>query len=89
MPLDSFSFRTSEDSAKLVACPEGFIEAHEVWDFRCFEFGTDYSAAVSLSAPIKSLRLMESIPLVGTAAIDDPRALCSHSRQDALAAAFC
>lgn len=89
VPLDSFSFRAVDGAAKLISYPDGFIEASERWDFRCFEFGDDYSAAVSLARPIQSLRLMESIPLVGNAVIDDPQALCSHSRQDALTAAFC
>ncbi len=88
VPLDSFSFRTSGGAAKLVSYPEGFIEPDEAWDFRCFDFGEDYSAAVSLAAPIKSLRLMESIPLVASVAIEEPQMLCSHARQDALSAAF-
>mgnify|MGYP000710573373 CR=1 FL=1 len=89
VPLDSFSFRTSEGTAKLVAYPEGFVEPDEQWDFRCFDFGADYTAAISLGARIESLRLMEAIPLVGSTPVDDPQTLCSHSRQDALAAAFC
>ncbi len=89
VPLDSFSFRAGGGSAKLVSYPEGFIDSAEQWDFRFFELGSDYSAAISVAAPIQSLRLMESIPLVGNVAIEDPAALCSHSRQDALAAAFC
>lgn len=88
-PLDSLSFRVVDGVAKLISYPQGFVESGKKWDFRCLEFGSDYSAAVSLAAPIKSLRLMESVPLVGSVAIDDPQALCSRTRQDALAAAFC
>lgn len=89
VPLDSFSFRAVDGVAKLISYPEGFVGQNERWDFRTLEFGSDYSAAVSVAAPITSLRLVESIPLVGSVIIDDPQALCSHSRRDALAAAFC
>lgn len=89
VPLDSFSFRASAGTAKLVSYPEGFVDKSELWDFRSFQFGSDYSGAISLAAPIQSMRLMESIPLVGSVVIDDPQMLCSHSRHDALTAAFC
>ncbi len=89
VPLDSFSFRAVNGMAKLVSYPEGFVDYSEQWDFRTIEFGNNYSGAISLAAPIKSMRLMESIPLVGSVAIDEPGSLCSASRQDALTAAFC
>ncbi|MFT5574730.1 MAG: 4'-phosphopantetheinyl transferase [Bermanella sp.] len=89
VPLDSFSFRVRGETVKLVSYPEGFVDKNELWDFRCFEFGSNYSGAISLSAPIQTVRLMESIPMVGSIAIDDPQTLCSRSTYDALTAAFC
>lgn len=88
-PLDQFAFRIKSSRARLLSCPEGFIQPGERWDFRCFALGHDYSAAVSMTAPISQLCLRESVPLFDSVIIDNPELLFSSARQDTLASAFC
>ncbi|WP_372750478.1 4'-phosphopantetheinyl transferase superfamily protein [Litorivivens sp.] len=95
VPLDSFSFRATKEAgasvhkAKLVNAPAHFIDDASQWDFRFFELGLDYTAAVSVSRPLHRICVRESIPLVGAMEVDSTEALFSNHHQDALSAAFC
>jgi len=60
IPLDSFSFLLGEGGSLPGFLPPPGDEAENQWDFRLYQPGADYTAAVALQAPIQRIRLFES-----------------------------